>query len=187
MANVTGDHAANKNDLAQPSWMGGSSLGVDNDPTNNNDIINMLTGHDTVYAADGNDTISGDTGNDTLHGGGDNDTLYGGNNNDVLYGDNGVDKLYGGTGSDNFYFDKNDTGDVYQGKADTIYDFEGQDQIWLKGAYTYAGSDKTPNNGEYSIWEKGGDWVVTYNPFNEPGYNDIVVKGGDPHGDISFY
>jgi Ca2+-binding RTX toxin-like protein len=193
MADVYGDwFGPNTHDTAKLA----GSVGTNTDTTNSSDYISMGGGKDTVYAGGGADTIYGGTGNDTLYGQGGYDKIYGGSGYDTLsggatyddlYGGTGVDKLYGGAGADWFYFDKADTGDVYQGKADTIYDFKDEDQIWLKGNYKYAGSDNTPDNGEYSIWEKDGDWIVTYNALNEAGYNDIVVKGGDPHNDISFY
>jgi len=163
------------------------------------DTGNGLWGNDTIYGWKGNDKLYGDSGNDTLYGeqdydklyGGDgDDTLYGGESYDDLYGGAGVDKLYGGYGTspDYFYFHTQDTGNVYQNKADTIYDFSDYDQIWLKGYYTYNSSGTSaPSDGQYSIWKKGTDWVVTYNAYNDAGYHDIVVKGGDPHGDISFF
>jgi Ca2+-binding RTX toxin-like protein len=170
-----------------------------------NDTLLGWTGDDYLDGGTGNDYLDGENGNDYLDGGAGDDKLYGGQGNDYLnggagddtlkgekgpddlYGGTGVDKLYGGSGADYFYFGKADTGDVYQSKADTIYDFSDQDQIWLKGSYGYAGNDSTPDEGKYGIWQKGGDWIVTYNALNEAGYNDIVVKGGDPHGDVSFY
>src|SRR4051794_7072686 len=173
MANVYG---SNSGDYVSTTY---HSAGVNTWTTNSADKVYMYGGDDTVYAGGGNDTVYGGGGYDKLYGQGGNDTLYGGTTYDDLYGGTGVDKLYGGTGADYFYFGKADTGDVYQGKADTIYDFSDQDQIWLKGNYGYAGNDSTPSDGQYGIWQKGGDWIVTYNAVGESGYNDIVVKGGD--------
>ena len=63
-----------------------------------------------------------------------------------------------------------------------------QDQIWLKGNYSYAGDTSAPADGEYSIWQKGDDWVVTWNAENDSGYHDVLVKGDTPtEYDISFY
>ena len=152
-----------------------------------NDTLDGWKGNDTLYGEQGNDYLLGYDGHDNLYGDSGNDTLKGEKGADDLYGGAGVDKLYGGTGSDYFYFGKADSGDVYDGKADTIYDFSDHDQIWLKGNYSYAGDDSAPSDGEYGIWQKGDDWVVTWNAHNDSGYHDLVVKGGDPHGDISFY
>ena len=162
------------------------------------DAIEYGDSNDTIHGKGGNDTLAGYDGYDKLYGGAGNDKLYGEGSYDDLYGGKGVDQLYGdtaylgvegndGDGADYFYFDTKDSGDIFDGKADTIHDFEEQDQIWLKGNYGYAGNDSTPSDGQYGIWQKGGDWIVTYNAVGEPGYNDIVVKGGDPHSDISFY
>ncbi|WP_336490034.1 calcium-binding protein [Methylobacterium nigriterrae] len=173
-----------------------------------NDTLDGWTGNDTLYGENGNDTLLGYDGQDTLYGGAGNDYLYGengydilkgGDGNDHLYGGASFDDLYGGKGvdtlsggndgsADYFYFDTQDTGDVYQGKADTITDFTDSDQIFLKGSYTYdASGTSAPGEGQYSIWQKDGNFVVTYNSTSDSGYHDIVVKGGDPHGDISFY
>jgi len=161
-----------------------------------NDKLYGEAGHDSLYGEAGKDMLYGGTGNDYLSGGADydqlyggtgDDTMYGGTGYDDLYGGAGVDKMYGGTGADYFYFYTGDTGDVYANKADTIYDFSNADQIFLKGTYTYAGNTTAPGEGQYSIWQKGSDWVVTYNSVSDAGYHDIVVKGGDPHGDISFF
>ena len=97
--------------------------------------------------------------------------------------------MTGGQGADWFKFETGDTGDVYAGKADTITDFnqaEG-DKIMLKGSYAYAGETATPGEGQYGIWQKDGGYVVTYNSTADAGYHDIVVKGDNPQGDVSFY
>jgi len=154
---------------------------------NGNDTLDGWKGNDTLYGENGNDYLLGYDGYDKLYGGAGNDTLKGEGTYDDLSGGAGVDQLYGGAGADYFYFGKTDSGDVYDGKADTIHDFSDQDQIWLKGNYGYAGNDSTPSDGQYGIWQKGSDWIVTWNASNDSGYHDVVVKGGDPHGDISFY
>src|SRR4051794_16813398 len=153
-----------------------------------NDTLDGWTGNDTIYGENGNDYLYGENGNDLLYGGDGNDTLSGGGTYDDLYGGKGVDSLSGGDGADYFYFDTADTGDVYAGQADTITDFSDSDQIFLKGSYSYDSSGTSaPADGQYSIWQKDGNFVVTYNSTTDAGYHDIVVKGGDPHGDISFY
>jgi Ca2+-binding RTX toxin-like protein len=177
------------------------------DALGGNDYVNGGAGHDNLYGSGGNDTLDGWTGDDKLYGGNGNDTLlgydgydqlYGGAGNDTLKGENGfddlyggagVDKLYGGTGDDYFYFEKTDSGDIFDGKSDTIYDFnqsEG-DEIWLKGSYTYAGDTNAPADGQYSVWQKDGDYVVTWNAAGDVGYHDVIVKGDNPEGDVSFY
>jgi Ca2+-binding RTX toxin-like protein len=173
-----------------------------------NDTLDGWTGNDTIYGENGNDSLWGYDGADNLYGGAGNDYLYGengydimqgGDGNDTLYGGASYDDLYGGAGvdtlsggndgsADYFYFDTKDTGDVYANQADTITDFSDSDQIFLKGSYSYdASGTSAPADGSYSIWQKGTDWVVTYNSASDNSFHDIVVKGGDPHGDISFY
>ena len=128
-------------------------------------------------------------GNDTIYAGGGDDELYGGEGDDALSGDTGVDKLYGEAGADSFYFfGEADTGDVFANQADTIYDFETQDQILLLGTYTYAGDTSMPADGQFSIWQNVADWIVTYNTPNDDGWHDIVVKGDVPQeSDITSY
>jgi Ca2+-binding RTX toxin-like protein len=163
---------------------------------NGNDTLDGWYGNDYLYGENGNDVLMGYYGNDYLSGGAgydklygeaDNDKLYGGDYYDDLYGGTGVDQMWGGTGSDYFYFYTGDTGNKFAGKADTISDFTDSDQIWLKGSYSYAGNTAGPADGQYSVWQSGSDWVVTYNAYNDAGYHDIIVKGDNPLGDISFF
>jgi hypothetical protein len=146
-------------------------------PPNTNDTVKARAGDDTVYGWDGKDKLYGEKGNDTLHGE---------NGVDKLYGGKGVDELYGGADGDKFYFATADSGNVYSGKSDTIHDFSDGDKIYLKGSYNYVANDSTPNNGEYSTWQKGSDYVVTWDSPADSGYHDVVVKGSDPTGDILF-
>ena len=37
-----------------------------------------------------------------------------------------------------------------------------------------------PADGEYSIWQKGADCVVTWNAENDSGYHDVACEGRDP-------
>lgn len=154
---------------------------------NGNDTLDGWKGNDTLYGESGNDYLLGYDGYDKLYGGIGNDTLKGEGTFDDLYGGAGKDELYGGAGADYFYFEKKDSGDVFAGKSDTIHDFTDDDQIFLKGNYSFAGNDSTPNDGQYGIWQNNGNWMVTWNDFNDSGYHDITVKGADPHGDISFF
>jgi len=154
-----------------------------------NDTVLGWNGNDMLFGEAGNDTLYGETGYDKLYGGDGDDTLYGGGGYDDLHGGTGVDKLYGGDdgSADYFYFNTADTGDKYLGQADTIYDFKDVDQIWLQGNYTYAGNTSAPADGQYSIWQDGNDWVVTYNATTDSGFHDLIVKGDNPLGDISFF
>ena len=154
-----------------------------------NDYLDGWKGDDTLYGGNGHDTLLGYDGYDKLYGGAGNDTLKGEKGPDDLYGGAGVDKLYGGAGDDYFYFGKTDSGDIFDKKADTIYDFNQSqgDEIWLKGSYTYAGNTSAPADGQYSVWTKDGDYVVTWNAAGDAGYHDVIVKGDNPEGDVSFY
>ena len=152
-----------------------------------NDTLDGWTGNDKLFGENGNDVLLGWNGNDKLYGGAGNDSLNGENGNDALYGGTGKDTLTGGKGSDSFYFGKNDSGDVFAGQADKITDFSDSDQIYLKGKYSFAGKDSTPDDGQYGIWQNNGVWTVTWNDFNNSGYHDVTVQGGNPNGDISFW
>jgi Ca2+-binding RTX toxin-like protein len=152
-----------------------------------NDILDGWNGNDTLYGEQGNDTLLGFNGYDKLYGGSGNDSLYGEGTFDDLYGGLGKDTLSGGAGADYFYFDKKDSGDVFASQADTITDFTEDDQIFLKGNYGFAGADSTPADGQYGVWQNNGNWMVTWNDFNDNSYHDVIVKGADPTGDISFW
>jgi Ca2+-binding RTX toxin-like protein len=160
------------------------------------DLLWGGNGMDTVYGEDGFDKLYGGDDPDYLSGGADGDELYGGQGHDDLYGDAGFDALYGGPGVDDLYgglngdsfiFYTDDTGTYTQGQADTIWDFDEEDIIWLKDTYGFVGDTHYPGDGELSIWQLGTDWVVTYNSSHDLINHDILVKGADPHGDIAFF
>jgi Ca2+-binding RTX toxin-like protein len=148
------------------------------------DIVQGWYGNDSLFGEAGNDWLSGEYGKDYLYGGSDNDTLSGGADKDELWGGTGVDEMWGGTGGDYFVFKGADTGSVYQNKADTIMDFGSDDYIWLKGSYSYGGNTSAPGEGKYSIWQKDGHWMVTYNDPTDTGYHDINVLGDNPFGQV---
>jgi Ca2+-binding RTX toxin-like protein len=162
---------------------------IDKYPFDTDDVLEGGAGDDIIAGYDGYDKLYGYAGNDKLYGEGYYDDLYGGTGVDQLYGDTAYLGVEGkdGNGMDYFYFDTKDSGDIFDGKSDTIHDFEDQDQIFLKGSYSYAGDTNAPSDGQYGIWENNGDWVVTWNASNDSGYHDVIVKGDDPHGDISLY
>ena len=81
-----------------------------------------------------------------------------------------------------------DTGDAGAYQADTIHDFNDfEDVIYLKGSYTYADNTNAPGDGQYSVWNNGNAWVITWNAVGDVGYHDLLVKGSNPLGDIAFY
>jgi Ca2+-binding RTX toxin-like protein len=152
-----------------------------------NDIIDGWKGNDTLYGEQGNDTLLGYDGYDKLYGGSGNDKLYGEGTFDDLYGGLGKDELHGGSGADYFYFDKKDSGNVFQNQADTIHDFTDDDQIFLKGNYNFAGATSAPADGQYGVWQNNGNWTVTWNDFGDSNFHDVTVKGSNPTDDISFW
>jgi hypothetical protein len=58
--------------------------------------------------------------------------------------------------------------------------------IYLQGNYSYAGSADVPSDGQYSVWQKDNDYVVTWNAAGDDGFHDVVVQGSNPTGDILF-
>ena len=191
MVNITGTKGNDFLDAIQYGNSNDTMFGDEGDDTmlgwQGNDILDGWKGNDKLYGEQGNDTLLGYDGYDKLYGGAGNDKLYGEGTFDDLYGGAGKDELHGGAGADYFYFDKKDSGDVFANQADTIHDFTEDDQIFLKGNYTFAGNDSTPADGQYGIWQNNGNFMVTWNDFNDNGYHDVTVKGADPTGDISFW
>ena len=162
-----------------------------------NDTLDGWTGNDELYGGSGNNLLRGGEGHDYLLGGENGDRLYGGSGDDHLRGEAGHDNIYagtgvdtisGGTGMDWFFFETTDTGDAGANQADTIHDFNDlEDVIYLKGNYTYADNTNAPGDGQYSVWNNGNSWVVTWNAVGDVGYHDLLVKGSSPFGDIAFY
>jgi Ca2+-binding RTX toxin-like protein len=148
-------------------------------------------GSDWLDGGLGDDRLSGDQGNDYLVGGPGNDFLSGDIGADVLRGDAGLDILRGGADADVFSFNSErtgagqETGDVFDDLADHIRDFESKDRIMIVGDLEYGGDTNSPDAGEYSVWKKGSDHVITWR--SEDGFNDILVSGDDPTDHIVFY
>lgn len=94
----------------------------------------------------------------------------------------GQTTLYGSTATDIFEFNSNTTGDVYQGQADTVKNFdEDHDFIAIPDGIVFGGTSNAPSLGEYTVWESGNNYVVTWYDGN---YHDIIVEGDNPMGDI---
>jgi hypothetical protein len=53
--------------------------------------------------------------------------------------------------------------------------------------YTYADNTSAPGDGQYSVWNNGNAWVITWNAVDDAGWHDVVVKGSNPLGDIAFF
>lgn len=147
-------------------------------------------GNDSLSGGSGNDTVLGYTGNDRLNGGSGNDALDGEAGADTVFGGLGADDLWGGADSsqDRFFFATADTGSAALGQHDIIFDFTELDRIYLQGSYVFnASGTDTPAEGQYSIWQAEGGWVLTYNSVTDGIYHDILVYGANPAGNILFY
>lgn len=185
-------------------WSGNDVL----DGGTGNDRLKGEAGNDTLLGGSGHDWLDGGSGADSLNGGsGDdrmfgytgNDRMLGGSGNDSIDGESGADTIFGGLGADDlwggfdssvdrFYFATADAGSINQDRHDIIYDFTDTDRIYLQGSYTFnATGTQNPGEGQYSIWQAEGGWVVTYNSPTDGIYHDILVYGANPRGDIFFY
>ena len=103
-----------------------TSLVLDIDGGDDNDII---------IGADGNDRLTGGNGDDVLSGGPGVDILFGGPGADTIHGDAGVDHLNGGTGDDAL-FGGAGSDSIIWAPGDGFDDFDGQegtDTITLGG------------------------------------------------------
>lgn len=95
MAVITGTR---KNDYIDTTRKTGGVVG--GLPTDDDDEIFGLGGHDNIFAGGGNDLLSGGKGSDWLSGDAGNDHLDGGVKHDRLWGGDGEDLLDGGAGDD---------------------------------------------------------------------------------------
>ncbi len=78
-------------------WTHQQLIGLANQPTAGDNVIDGTSGNDVIDALAGNDVVYGYDGDDLLLGGGGSDTLFGANGNDTLSGEG---YLYGGAGND---------------------------------------------------------------------------------------
>ena len=133
-------------------------------------------GDDWIITGSGRDELNGGTGRDTLSAGSGDDRVDGSQGVDLIDGGSGVDQLWGGSEGDVFHFEVNDTGDLFERKADTIHDFQQEDKIRIYS------SDP---DFEFSVWKSGNDHVVTWETFGE--FHDVLVIGDDPHGRVEVF
>ena len=99
------------------------------------DIVNGDSGHDRLWGGAGQDQIHGQTGRDILNGGGGNDELNGGIGRDILKGGSGHDTLIAGRGNDRLNGNTGDDTFVFKHRdgANVIRDFgNGSDAIEIQ-------------------------------------------------------
>jgi len=155
-------------------------LGLDNE----NDLIIVFAGDDTVESLGGNDTIYGEEGDDSLLGGIGADEIYGGDDDDTLDGISGRDSLYGNAGNDSIL--GGDDVDLLIGGdgSDTISGDDGNDYILGNNSNDVveggAGNDNiNGNEGEDVLLAGTGEDTV------RGGKGNDTVGGG--LGDDSVY
>lgn len=145
------------------------------------DTIFGFSANDVLLGDEGDDLLVGGSDNDWLHGGEGNDTLGGGGGEDTLIGNKGVDHLQGGRANygfserDTFVFFDDDTGNIFENASDIIQDLEVGDLIRLPNYLRYGGTSAAPHEDRFSVWQKDGDFVVTWR--TDTGWNDIRVEG----------
>lgn len=93
-----------------------------------------------------------------------------------------IDTFYGTEGSDIFKFQSSSTGDIYQGQADTVKEFdEDHDYLIIPEGLVFGGDNASPSLNEYTVWESDGFHVVSW---YDHGYHDVKVEGDNPLGEI---
>ncbi|MCZ2455754.1 type I secretion C-terminal target domain-containing protein [Acinetobacter baumannii] len=175
-----------------------TSLTIQLNGTDGNDVLNGWKGKDVLIGGLGDDTLTGYTGDDLLDGGegknvlngGDgNDTLITGSGNDVLNGDNGNDTLNGGAGNDTL------NGGAGQ---DTLIGGSGND-VMTGGDYEKDIYIFQSGHGQDIINDKSYDWTnlqyfndvkfeganFTYAQFLRVG-NDLVIKAFGTEDSVTF-
>lgn len=161
--------------------------------SNFKDVLLGSRDDDRLYGWEGGDFLNGHQGADDLYGGGGEDRIW-------LGGSGGGDEAWGGADSDTFCFSLEIPGDVFFGGAAVIHDFAAsftsneRDEILIYlGDYfgdryvedlEYAGRTPAPGEREYSVWERNGEFVVTWQ--FEGTFHDVRVQGDDPTDHIVF-
>ncbi|MEQ9694544.1 calcium-binding protein [Shimia sp. SDUM112013] len=154
---------------------------------NNDDRLAGLAGNDTIYGGDGRDTLNGGDGDDQIAGGATSDDLRdiiyagagddradGSYGNDLLFGMDGNDTLLGGFGSDDLR-GQNGNDELSGGAlSDALSGGDGED--FLNGGFGYdrmnggTGADRFYHLG---IRDHGSDWVQDYSDAD----GDVLVFG----------
>ncbi len=144
-------------------------VGVDEQGTAGDDVMNGTAADDTLSGSGGNDTLNGGTGNDKLIGGG---------GNDILAGGLGGDYLLGNTGDDIYRYDLGDG-------TDTIWENQGggTDTIEFGGGITLAHLTLTRlvggSGNDLVIDVAGGGRIVVENHFGGGGVQVETLKFAD--------
>ena len=94
-------HSPTANEMKPPECDGLNltTIVVDGNGTNGNDLILGTSGNDNINGKQGDDCIIGGDGDDRIKGGQDNDILLGGAGDDDLDGDQDYDECYGQAGN----------------------------------------------------------------------------------------
>lgn len=177
----TGDDDIN-GDEGNDSLLGGSGKDILSGGEGTDTLLGEA-GDDGLLGYDGNDSLEGGDGDDRLDGGADSDTLYGDAGDDTLTGDDGSDMLVGGAGDDVLYGNDGAGGDLltggigrdiyYADDGDTIYDEDGQGEIWLNGKRL---TEATRKKGETLYHDEAGNTYLLQGDrllINDP----LVVTG----------
>lgn len=169
------------------------------------DMLMGGAGKDNIWGGSGNDLLNGggdidylqgEAGDDILFGGTEADTLIGGAGNDILDGGAGIDYLDGGAGDDVLLGGME--ADILSGGAgddtylnvdsdDTVYDGEGNNNIFLAatglGAGGLATTVLTDANGllstQLQITLDTGNTLKLSNPFFSIGSDTLQFANGD--------
>lgn len=123
------------------------------------ELLTTTNYNDIIYIGSEVTEVHSEAGNDTIYGGDGNDVIYGGDGDDVIYGGKGDNTLSGGNGNDIFVISEKEYGftssffdwDFYAIKgADTISDFDvNEDRIDLS-EFSYLRSFRDLNLNYYS-------------------------------------
>ena len=137
------------------------------DGIDNNDVVDVTAGFDTLVAGVGDDTLNGYAAADSLDGGTGADSLVGGTGADTLRGGAGSDTLYGNEGADHLFGD---------GASDSLLGGSGDDNL-LGGAgndtlFGNQGVD-TLDGGAGDDFLRGGTLADTF-VFRDGGGMDVI-------------
>ena len=173
------------------------------------------SGDDHLEGGDGNDQLYGQDGNDTLTGGAGTDTVYGGSGDDRLIADSGNDVLFGDDGNDTFVLSAGSGGVTISDTSGINYlEFTGgitaadlrlvtqgsslvlwygtSDYVLLSRAtldtmnsITFA-QDQSVGSTDQILDQIYKPAMLTNDPQNNPGYNQINLGTGVHASDIGY-
>lgn len=162
---------------ALATFGGNDQVTVVGSDVNDDLIIDLGDGNDTLRAGEGDETLYGGDGNDSIAAGGGDDFVFGGNGDDTVFGEAGNDYIEATPGND--YLDGGEGNDTLKSSSgnDTLLGGAGNDSLVSGDAADF---DHGEGDRDYVDGGEGDDFISTGNEADTVygGFGEDVIFSG---------